>query len=493
VPGDDQTLPRFPDPSKSTAVLIGTTTYRSPDLHDMPQVGHNLDDLFQALTDPVTGVFHPRRCTVLKDPADPKTVGNALEAAAKAASDVLLIYFAGHGLVSKDSKLRLTVPGTTREQCRYDGVPFDWVREILSETTAKVKVLVLDCCYAGRAIASMSPTDAVELAVSQMEVSGTYILTSTTATDTSHCPPEERNTAFTGVLLSLMRQPAAAGRAPLTLDHLYRGADAELHRRALPRPQRRAENTAADLALVRPHRVPTAPREAPATAPPVTPTPQVSKPGEVEIFRKARSVDALLLGFLLPPTLAALAGLACSKTQSRVVCWAIAEGVLLVCCLLIIGMLLARRPLPLLVLDHNGIELYGAGESARVQWRDVRRVAILTDSRANARSRSYTEVSSLNLWLSPDTAAPDTQHLDWRTHTQHHCAIHNIESYLPLVKLKQLLPHYAGPFWHPESENKERTLRVSGPGMFSTERVKADDTRPVRPPWPTSSSGSRHQ
>lgn len=482
MPGEDQPLPRFPDPSKSTAVLIGTTTYRSSNLSDMPQVGHNLDDLFKLLTDPVTGVFHPRRCTVLKDPADPKTVGNALEEASAAASDVLLIYFAGHGLVPKDGKLRLTVSGTTLEQCRYDGVPFDWVREILSETPAKVKVLVLDCCYAGRAIASMSPTDAVQLAVSQMEVSGTYILTSTTATDTSHCPPGERHTAFTGVLLSLMRQSAAADHAPLTLDHLYRGADAELRRRALPRPQRRAENTAADLALVRRHRVPTAPCDAPAAAPPAAPTPQISKPGEVEIFRKARSVEALFLGFLLPPTLAAVAGLACSKTQSTAVCWVVAEGVLLVSCLLIIGTLLARRPLPLLVLDHNGIELYGAGESARVEWRDVRRVAILTDTSANARSRSYTEVSSLNLWLSPDTATPDTRHLDWRRHTQHHCAIHDIESYLSLSKLKQLLPHYAGPLWHPGSENKERTLRVSGPGIFSTERVAADDTRPVRPP-----------
>lgn len=482
MPGEDQTLPRFPDPSKSTAVLIGTTTYRSPHLPDIPQVGHNLDDLSKVLTDPVTGVFHPRRCTVLQDPADPETVGNTLEEAAHAASDVLLVYFAGHGLVSKDSKLRLTVPGTTPERCRYDGVPFDWVREILSETPAKVKVLVLDCCYAGRAIASMSPSDAVELAVSQLEVSGTYILTSTTATETSHCPPGERHTAFTGVLLSLMRQSAAADGAPLTLDHLYRGTAAALHRRALPRPQRRAENTAADLALIRPGRVPAAPREAPASAPPAAPTPQVSKPGEVEIFRKTRSVDSLLLGFILPPTLAFIAGLACTKTQSMAVCWAVAEGVLLVCCLLIIGVLLARRPLPLLVLDHNGIELYGAGESARVQWHDVRRVAILTKMVGNARSRTDSSFSSLNLWLSPDAAAPDTRHLDWKSEGQHHCAIQNIERYLPRSTLEQLLPHYAGPLWHPGSENKKRRVRVSGPGIISTEHVTADDTRPVRPP-----------
>ncbi|MFI5801191.1 caspase domain-containing protein [Streptomyces sp. NPDC051677] len=484
MPGEDQTLPRFPDPSKSTAVLIGTAAYRSPDLLDMPQVGHNLDDLSKVLADPVTGVFHPRRCTVLRDPANPETVGNALEEAAHAASDVLLVYFAGHGLVSKDSKLRLTVPGTTPERCRYDGVPFDWVREILSETTAKVKVLILDCCYAGRAIASMSPSEAVELAVSQLEVSGTYILTSTTATETSHCPPGERHTAFTGVLLSLLRQSVAEDCAPLTLDHLYRGTDAALRRRALPRPQRRAENTAADLALIHPRRVPAAPREAPATASPAAPTPQVSTPGEVEVFRKSRSVESLFLGFLLPPVLALIAGLACTKTQSMAVCWAVGEGVLLVCCLLIIGVLLARRPLPLLVLDHNGIELYGAGESARVQWHDVRRVAILTNGVGDARSRTAVDFSNLHLWLSPDAAAPDTRHLDWKREEQHHCAIQNIERYLPLSTLKQLLPHYAGPLWHPESENKERRVRVSGSHVTSTEYVTADDTRPVRPPAP---------
>ncbi|MGW4438068.1 caspase family protein [Streptomyces sp. NPDC004596] len=482
VPGEDQTLPRFPDASKSTAVLIGTTTYRSPDLPDLPQVGHNLDDLFKVLTDPVTGVFHPRRCAVLQDPADPQTVGNTLQEAADAASDVLLVYFAGHGLVSADSKLRLTVPGTTRERCRYDGVPFDWVREILSETTAKVKVLVLDCCYAGRAIASMSPSEAVELAVSQLEVSGTYILTSTTATETAHCPPGERHTTFTGVLLSLMRQSAAADCAPLTLDQLYRGTDAALHRRALPRPQRRAENTAADLALIRPPRIPAASRKALATVPPAAPIPQVSKPGEVEIFRKARSLNNLFIGILLPPVLAFLADQTCTKSQPTTVRWALVEGVLLVCYLLIIGVLLARRPLPLLVLDHNGIELYGAGESARVQWHDVRRVAILQETLVDGQTRSAHSSRSLHLWLSPDAAAPDVQHLDWTSEEQHHYAIQDIERYLPLSTLEQLLPHYAGPLWHPESENKKRRIQGGGSTLITTEYVAADDTRPVRPP-----------
>ncbi|WP_406416438.1 caspase family protein [Streptomyces sp. NBC_00873] len=481
--GVDQIQPRFPDPSKSTAVLIGTSTYRSPRLPDMPQVEHNLSDLCKELTDPVTGVFHPRRCTVLQDPADPETVGRTLEEVAHAASDVLLVYFAGHGLVSRDNKLRLTVPGTTPERCRYDGVPFDWVREILNETTAKVKILVLDCCYAGRAIASMSPTDAVELVISQMEVSGTYILTSTTATETSHCPPGERHTAFTGELLSLMRQSAAAGRAPLTLDHLYRGTAAALHQRALPRPQRRAVDTAADLALIRPPRVPAAPREALATAPPATaPTPQVSKPGEVEVFRKSRSASGMFLCIILPPVLALIAGMAFSKTQSKAVCLIVAEGVLLFSCLLIIGILLARRPLPLLVLDHNGVELYGPGESARVQWRDVRRVSLLESSRVNAKSRSVSWSYSLNLWLSPDAAAPDTRHLDWQSKGENHCFIRDIESYLLLSTLEQLLPHYAGPLWHPESENKESDKRIIGYTMISTERVTADDTQPVHPP-----------
>ncbi|MBV9142705.1 MAG: hypothetical protein JO115_17635 [Pseudonocardiales bacterium] len=54
--------PRFPDPARSRAVLIGASHYPAagPDLLDIPAVGANLTALRQALTSPDTGVLRPR-------------------------------------------------------------------------------------------------------------------------------------------------------------------------------------------------------------------------------------------------------------------------------------------------------------------------------------------------------------------------------------------------------------------------------------------------
>jgi len=43
---------RLPDPERSYAVLIGTASYRSPELTDLPAVTNNLDELAEVLTDP---------------------------------------------------------------------------------------------------------------------------------------------------------------------------------------------------------------------------------------------------------------------------------------------------------------------------------------------------------------------------------------------------------------------------------------------------------
>ena len=51
---DDPTM-RLPDPQRSYAVLIGTSTYRSAELADLPAVRNNVEGLAEVLTDPTTG------------------------------------------------------------------------------------------------------------------------------------------------------------------------------------------------------------------------------------------------------------------------------------------------------------------------------------------------------------------------------------------------------------------------------------------------------
>ncbi|MGV9679105.1 caspase family protein [Nocardia sp. NPDC003482] len=182
----------FPDRQRSRAVLIGATTFQS--LPDLPAVAHNLDALHQVLTDARYGVIE--RCTVLadRDVADVK-VGAALAEAAQEAADLLLIYYAGHGVLDEDGRLHLARPDTSLDHIGWTSVSLDLLKRDLVRARARARVLVLDCCFSGRAITAMA--DPRSLVSGQLTLSGTYTLTSTTATAPSHAPPGNRYTSFT--------------------------------------------------------------------------------------------------------------------------------------------------------------------------------------------------------------------------------------------------------------------------------------------------------
>lgn len=238
--------PCFPDPARSRAVLIGAShfTTAGPDLPDIPAVQANLTALRQVLTSPDTGVLRPEFCRVLADPTSADEVGTALSEAAASATDLLLVYYAGHGLVDDRGRLHLALAHTHPHRARWTALPLDLLREEIAHSAAATRVLVLDCCFSGRAIEAM--TDDQGVIGGQLDVAGTYTLTSTTANAPAHAPAGDRYTAFTGALLR-----ALDNADPLTLDQIYVVVDRDLAARNLPRPQRRVVNTAGDLALSR--------------------------------------------------------------------------------------------------------------------------------------------------------------------------------------------------------------------------------------------------
>lgn len=276
--------PWFPDRAASRAVLIGASTFHSPDLPDLPAVAHNLDALEKEFTDPSYGVIG--ECAVLADQemSDAK-VGIALSEAAEQATDLLLVYYAGHGVLDDDGRLHLARPDTSLDHIGWTGLAVDLVKRDLARARARARVLVLDCCFSGRAVAAMA--DSRSLLVGQLDLSGTYTLTSTTATAPSHAPPDERYTSFTHAFLRSLLHPD-----PLTLDEIYRRIDAELEGLGLPRPQHNATNNAASLVLTRgrapvlPPAKPAAPPEPGSTLPPESErTFDVSPPSSIRTRR----------------------------------------------------------------------------------------------------------------------------------------------------------------------------------------------------------------
>ncbi|MFF1479105.1 caspase family protein [Streptomyces sp. NPDC058301] len=237
-------MTRFPDPAGSRAVLIGVSRYEHPELPGLPAVRANLADLSAVLTDPVNGTLRDEHCDVVDEPQLPTDFGLRVTEAAGEATDVLLVYYAGHGVVDGQGRLHLAVFHTDPARTSVTAFPYDVLREAMVDSRAAVRVLVLDCCFSGRAAGPMGGEQG--LISGQIDIAGTYVLASSSATKPSLALPGATHTAFTEALLAALRRPD-----PLTLDALYDTVHHHLLARSLPLPQRRVMNTAGGLTLVK--------------------------------------------------------------------------------------------------------------------------------------------------------------------------------------------------------------------------------------------------
>ena len=141
----------LPRPGRVHVLLIGTTDGR----HGLPQVAGDLAAMRGALTDPASGITDGSRVRTLCAPTGPSVLTAVRAARRRPRPDLLVLYFSGHGYLDPaDQSLRL---GMADSDCRPDrpdsfGLSYDLLAEELRRTRAGQTVVVLDCCYSGRAL-----------------------------------------------------------------------------------------------------------------------------------------------------------------------------------------------------------------------------------------------------------------------------------------------------------------------------------------------------
>ncbi|MFC5218637.1 caspase, EACC1-associated type [Streptomyces coerulescens] len=237
------------DPDRSVAVLVGVHRYAH--LDDLPAVARNLDGLAEVLTDPEVWGLPSDRCTVLDQPDSAQEVLDTVREAAHRAKDTLLVYFAGHGLTDPHTEeLYLAMPDTDRER-EYTALRYEYLRRSVLDLRADARrtVVILDCCYSGRAlIGRMSASDYV---ADRAMVEGTCLLTASAETRPALSPRGETHTAFTGELITALREGIPEGPDPIDMDALYRHLHHVLAAKSRPLPQQRNRNTGGRIALAR--------------------------------------------------------------------------------------------------------------------------------------------------------------------------------------------------------------------------------------------------
>jgi len=241
------------DPRSSQVVLIGTAQYRH--LPPLPSTRQNLIGLRDVFTDEALWGLPLESCHVMEDASDPSTVGRAVRAAAAAAvgDGLLLVYYAGHGLIDPhDGALVLALVDSEKDVPHEAGLLYDWIRRAVAASPARRRIVILDCCYAGRASSELSGnntgTDAV---ADQAEIDKTCLLVSASRNRTAQAPPGERYTAFTGQLLRVLREGLADGPPVLGIEAIWREVRTSLLANGHERPELRARNGGGDIPLVR--------------------------------------------------------------------------------------------------------------------------------------------------------------------------------------------------------------------------------------------------
>lgn len=247
---------RRPNRAQSRVLLVGAGRFDSDLLTPIPSVIRGLEAIQHALTDPQTGVFDDDEvhCRVVRNPTRQAELFDALYTSSAEASDVLLVYYAGHGLLDQEGRLHLAVRESNPLQPVGNSVEFDRVNRRLEASAARLRILILDCCYSGQAVGRQAATVAVDdaaHAVAQVvatDAAGMYVLTSADREQESRYAKDEPYTAFTGALVRALEPDPEREKL---LGEIYPDIARELERRRFPEPQTTVGNTSGNLVVRR--------------------------------------------------------------------------------------------------------------------------------------------------------------------------------------------------------------------------------------------------
>lgn len=185
---------RLPERDRSRVVLLGCARLGRPDLPDLPAVRQALPVLADAFADRRLCGITPTNVRVVLDPESGAVARLDLEHSAGYATDLLLVYLAGHLIDGATGEPELALPGGRRG--RAGGLPLRWVAQTLSTSRAAVRVLIVDGHLAGA-----DPLAVQRWCASTVEASALVVLSDSLA---GYAPPGRPGTALSRPLLDLV-------------------------------------------------------------------------------------------------------------------------------------------------------------------------------------------------------------------------------------------------------------------------------------------------
>lgn len=229
----------------AVVLLCGTGSHKSGSrLRDIRAVRSTLTDLRDVLTDRCGA----SRITMKLNPPTLIDLGDAISTATSRAEDILVIYYVGHGLVDPKGHLFLAAAETDPRPDRlsHTALPYETVRDYAMNSPARLKIVILDCCFAGIAVGHLGDRAQLE---NLAAIEGAYVLTSAGREEVALAPPGAKHTAFTGALIRLLTEGDPDAGPEITLGGVYSHLYRVLKASGYPEPKQRTIGGASEFVL----------------------------------------------------------------------------------------------------------------------------------------------------------------------------------------------------------------------------------------------------
>ncbi|MFL4903363.1 caspase, EACC1-associated type [Streptomyces sp. MMS24-I2-30] len=227
-----------PDRSRSRAILIGTSHYRDPAMRPLPA-----DTCVSAMAALLSGDlcgWPAERVTPIEDMDSPRDAVLELVPLVRDVTDVLLVYYVGHGMRTRDGQLALAMTGTVPdpEVLPDSALPYPRLVEVLSGSPAATKLVILDCCHAELGMDAdfhFQSGSAAELADAH-PVDGLYFIGASSRYQKAKSPIGGRLTHFTHTFIDVVEKGIPHKPAELNLRQIFVETRSRLLRAGLPQP-----------------------------------------------------------------------------------------------------------------------------------------------------------------------------------------------------------------------------------------------------------------
>ncbi|MET8036166.1 caspase family protein [Streptomyces sp. NPDC005345] len=228
------------------ALLIGNAEFPDePALTRLRGPANDLSELRAALTDPEVGL--PWEVTSVLD-GTTQQVQEALFTFFHRATarEQLFLYYSGHGRLDLHNRLHLCTHDTTLDWLRTRAVRQSYVNELLDDCAARTIVVVLDCCFGGRAATAKGDETAARFAGR-----GRFVMTGCGVLETAADAADDgRPSPFTAALVAGLRHGAAGEGGYVTVEDVYQYVYDRM-RGSGQRPEMKSEGRAGHVALAR--------------------------------------------------------------------------------------------------------------------------------------------------------------------------------------------------------------------------------------------------